>query len=50
MIELSQKDRLINILKDTLKSIEDKDDDLDVSCVIIQQHNGRYIVDIHEYL
>lgn len=36
--------------KETIKVISQKDDSLDVSCMIIQNQDGKYIVDIHEYL
>jgi hypothetical protein len=48
--EKSQKQKLIDVLKYTIKAIEKKDDSLDVSCFIVQNKGGEYYVDVHEYL
>lgn len=50
MKQLNNKQKLIVQLRNAIKQIEKRDDSLDVSCMIIQQQNGEYVIDIHEYL
>ena len=47
---MNPKELLIYKLKKTIKEIEKESDNLDVSCLIVQQQDDDYIVDIHEYL
>lgn len=49
-MELNNKDKLIKKLKQLIKAINTKDESFDASCIIIQQTDGEYKVDIHEYL
>lgn len=49
-MEMSQKEKLIYKLKKTIKAISEKPDSLDVSCMVVRQEDGEYVVDIFEYL
>jgi hypothetical protein len=46
----SQKEKLLYILDKTISVIKTQGDGLDVSCLIIQQQGGEYVVDVYEYL
>ena len=50
VIEKSQKEMLIIHLEKIIKEIKNCPDEIDVSCLIIQQQKGKYVTDIHEYL